>query len=156
MSWLKMGRWVLVGLIGLTSAAACGGRGSLPIAGYDDGEGGESSFGGTNPTGGSSSGTSGKGGSGGSPTCKAGTTFCQGNSVANCDATGKVSGSKVCPKGLTCVASGGGASCVNQVCKPKQASCDSTGTLVQVCSADGSSLSTRSAKLSGASRATAG
>lgn len=156
MSWSKLGRWVCMGLFGLTSAAACGGRGSLPMTDYSDEPGGDSN-GGTGPTAGAQAGgKAGKGGSAGkagsagtagsggaAPTCKPGTQLCYKGGVATCGSAGTIAGFKECPAGTTCKESGAGPSCVaGQICKPGQLECDATGTQVMLCSADGSSLST--------------
>src|SRR3954463_11950404 len=54
MSWLKTGRWLLIGIVGLNGAAACGGRGDLPT-----GEATGDEFGGTVSTTGGSNATAG-------------------------------------------------------------------------------------------------
>jgi hypothetical protein len=142
MSWSKMGRWSLLGLVGVGGAAACGGgRGSLPS--YDDYAGGESSVGGSNATSGSGplAGKAGAAGTGGTgDKCAPGSTVCQGNGVALCDSAGKLTPAKPCGKGQTCVQAGSAAKCTTQVCAPGQLQCDASGSQVLVCSADGSSL----------------
>jgi hypothetical protein len=144
MSWLKLGRWFLLGTIGLSGAAACGGRGSLP--GYDDGElGGDSAFGGSSAgssqTGGRA-GTPGTSGSGGGE-CAPGSTICVGNAVAKCGGSGTLGAPKACAPGQSCVQSGNKARCTAQVCKPNTLQCDASGELLEVCSDDGSSLFTK-------------
>jgi hypothetical protein len=54
MSWLKLGRWLLVGIVGVNGAAACGGRGSLPTGAGETGD----EFGGTVATAGVTTGGS--------------------------------------------------------------------------------------------------
>jgi hypothetical protein len=144
MAWSKIGRWLLLGFVGLGGAAACGGRGSLPS--YGDADGGELPIAGTN----SVSGSGGKAGAGGTSlggtggTCTPGSIVCVGESgLAVCDSAGNRGPAKPCAKGQSCVQSGSSAKCTAQICKPGQRLCDASGTLVEVCSADGSSLSTQ-------------
>jgi len=151
MSWLKLGRWVCVGLIGVTSAVACGGRGNLPYEPLE-GDAGDRSFGGSAGSGGTKGsggkavggkgGGAGVAGTGGAPACKPGTTVCQKNGIAACSNAGTFGAPKPCAKGQTCVESGGRAGCTSQLCKPNQTQCDPTGTQVEICSVDGSSLTT--------------
>ena len=162
MSWLKMGRWVVVGALGMCCAAACGGRGNLPIGDGFDGDsgsagalsfGGVSSFGGASATAGSAVGGSGTvGGSSvtGGSTGAAGTATggadcgpnsgkCQGMAISFCDANGG-SVLMACGKGQTCVETPAGARCVKQVCTPGEVQCDAGGQTLQVCAPDGASF----------------
>jgi hypothetical protein len=146
MAWLKLARWFLLGVIGLSGAAACGGRGSLPGYGGDE-LGGDSAFGGSSTAGTGVGGKAGAGGgnvAGSSGACSPGSMICQGNAVAKCDGAGRPGAPKACAPDQTCVQSGNRARCTNQsqLCKPNSLQCDPTGELVQACSADGSSLST--------------
>ncbi len=153
MSWLKLGRWVCVGLIGVTSAAACGGRGSLPLeplegdagdpsAGASGGSGGTKGSGGKAGSGKGGSGVAGVAGTGGAPACKPGTRVCQKNGVALCGTSRTFGPPEPCGKGQRCVENGSNASCTTQLCQPGQTQCAPNGIQVEMCSADGFSLTT--------------
>jgi len=154
MAWLRFGRWVCIGSFAVASAAACGGRGSLPY--YADGDAGETSSGGSGQAGGGQAGKggagkagAGKGGSAGvagaggsTSTCKPGTSFCQENAIVICSPAG-VPGrpQPSCPFGYKCVAEGGEASCVAQVCAPGETRCSQNGGQLEECVDNGTSFS---------------
>jgi hypothetical protein len=162
MSWLKLGRWALIGIASASGAAACGGRGNLASGelgsgGDPNGEpfggsvsvagksssAGSVSVGGGGPIGGSpvggSFGTAGTVAAGGSGPilCPPGFATCQGSSIAICDGSGSGYLLKDCGPGQRCVQNGDFPSCQPLVCTPGQMLCDASGTFVQVCSADG-------------------
>jgi len=157
MSSLKIARWALLGCLGLSLFAACGGRGNLAPGEVTAGEPGFGDFGGTT-VGGTTSGGSSAGGSaptagfggiavGGSApiggtvpiggtgvVCTPGQSFCMGDSLLRCEG-GTTYTSAPCPAGTICVQSGSGGSCVKEVCTPNQLFC--SGNSVRACSANG-------------------
>jgi len=166
MSWSKMGRWLLVGMVAAVGASACGGRGSLPSGSEEVGEpfggsvsfagaaafagsAGKPSIGGTNAAGGlgvagassfggTFSGVAGTTSAGGfGSVCTPGTAFCEGNSVAMCVGPGNGYAIMDCGKGQRCVDVGGKAYCQDLICKAGEMLCDPTGRFVQVCAPDG-------------------
>src|SRR4051812_36027975 len=163
MSWLKIGRWLLVGIVGLNGAAACGGRGNLPAGAMEGDSGGDFggatagvtvggratagavSFGGATTRGGANAfggatngGTSMVGGSlnmaGMGGVCMPGLGMCKGNALATCNAVGTGYTVKACVPGEVCLQTGNIAKCQKQICTPGQLQCDKSGGLVQACS----------------------
>jgi hypothetical protein len=70
--------------------------------------------------------------------CQPGTSKCDSNGVANCNADGsKLSPPVACPQGKSCAQLLDTASCQNWVCPPMVSGCASTGEKTVLCSADG-------------------
>jgi hypothetical protein len=141
----KLGRWTLIGALGIASATACGGRGSLRNGG-GDGEAGDdtsgsggtaSSFGGTTSSAGKASGGStGIAGSAvGGKSSTGGSSGVGGSGIAG-SGGGKGCGlGPPCPAPYRCVS---GTCTLNQVCRPSERGCDPSSQLVVRCLPDGS------------------
>ena len=134
----KLGRWTLIGALGIASATACGGRGSLRNDGGDDGEAGDdaSGFGGSGTSYGGSTGVAGK--VNGGSTGIAGSAF--GGSTGTGGSMG-VGGGKGCGLGATCFAPYqcvSGTCTLVQACRPLQQRCDATEEVLLRCLPDGS------------------
>jgi hypothetical protein len=134
----KLGRWTLIGTLGIASAAACGGRGSLRNSG-GDGEAGDatSGFGGTAGSFGGTTSFAGKvsGGSTGIAGSAVGGSGVGGSGLAG---TG---GGKGCGVGPPCAAPYrcvSGTCTLKQACNPLEQVCDPSGQLLLRCLRDGS------------------
>jgi hypothetical protein len=165
MSWLKMGRWVLVGGLVVGGASACGGRGNLPTGDADPGDagsgqtfagavssgaragsgsvGGNSSTGGTFATMGGAFPIAGTSSAAGGPheVCVPGLAMCEGNTRAICVGTGYAL--EDCGPDQRCVQQGDVPVCVPRACRRGQMMCDPSGRFVQVCAPDGTGVVNR-------------
>ncbi len=122
MSWLKSGFWVLVGVVGLSGASACGARGNLDVGEFEP-LGGATAAGGASARGGAQS--AGAMAVGGTPVVAGAPAF--GGATAFGGSLGFAG----------TVATGG----VPSMCAPGSVFCDGTSRYVLVCSADGQSAS---------------
>jgi hypothetical protein len=140
----KLGRWTLIGALGIASATACGGRGSLRNSGGGDGEAGDdgTGFGGSASSFGGSTGVAGKvtGGSTGIGGSGFGGSTSAGGSIGVGGLAG-FGGGKGCGFGPPCFAPYqcvSGTCTLNQTCKPLQQTCDPTEQWLLRCLPDGS------------------
>lgn len=141
----KLGRWALIGALGIASATACGGRGNLRGTGGDVGDGGDessgfggtpSSFGGASSAGNVSVGGKAIAGASFAGNVSVGGSIGVGGSVGTAGTGGKGCGfGKACPPPYQCV---NGTCSLNRVCQPNEQLCEPGGQLLVRCLPDGS------------------